>query len=1430
MTPRNSMPAGCLRLSFAFTLLLSLVGGGLAELGWAADASTAAAIEVGPVVIVPPVDRLPVIRPPVLIPPVLDPTVVVPPVVVPPVVVPPQEPPSLFDRARVTEFSPSPGSRSVEPQDPIRALIQGTIVADSLELVVDGRRVGFGSVQWGSPPTTMLTYPVEQPWVPGTRHQGTLSFRVPSTNAPIEFRFEFWVRPPALAELTTVQSGAFVVEVEDFNFSGGASLPAANTMPPPITSLYRGRGAIHDVDYHRNDFGPFPESGPTPWNPYRTGIPAQPQGPSRYVPMIANNDPERELDLRRPGYRRGENYRIGWTTPGEWYNYGRRLVSNRVYTAYAAISHADLEPGRLSARLGQVTSLASRTHQTVKPLGRFEYPGSGEWGRNTLVPLVTEAGRPAFFSANAAGNTTLRLETSSGDIDWFVLTPLPELLARDRLADAPVHSNQTFRGVMRNTGFTREAGEPYHAGRFGGASAWSVWVPPFAGIATVSVEGSDFDGVLAVYTAPGTGTPRLADLRLVASNDDALEELNGRLTRRLDPRVAFNAVGGTRYYVVLDGVNASQGYAAISWSLVSNQGLPLPEVTLTKSPGSPSVVPNAPVVLDATAVLGSSSTNVASSYEWFHEGTRLNVPSVARLVLGPATASVVGTYAVRYTARPIGPSDYPARSVLAGPVGIQINTLGETNAAMLDKLELSRDPPGGSVSLLATAASGPRLQTDPSAPASAIFRGFSGAQIFSSSDASAQPDEPAHGGNAQAYESMWLRYTPIAGGKLEIDTTRANATVVAEAYGPGPGQTHPGDIGTFAAKRMPYDPERQQVPRGEILTFPCVANHQYAIATDRDAVPGIRIVTNHYTLNLGTINGFPPIQAGAAPVSLNLFASPGFASDALTDASVRVELPGPTLAGVSASVESGGKSLRVAVAALPTTANVIDLPIQVRRTHLDPLVQDVARGTLRLQVQPPPSVFRFVTEDRDTTGLAGAATYGGVGSPLTLDSSSTTPGWPAFEQWGRHKWPGLTLDKDPRALPLEPNGAFAPCWYASTRMSTVLQPPDSTRTRLTLYFVDWDTLNQRVQSVSVRRTDLPGRPLLGAPQVLRNFHQGVFLTWDVPGAVELQITNLASTVTLNAVLTAIYWRQPLAGSAGAVATIESTVAGNEGPKVFGEDRGPITHQGGGALSAPPPMFAGGKTHLWNSAPFEADPRAVGSLAALRFVPCWYTTANIMSARLVPPTPGPHRLALYFVDWDTANARRQRVTVRDASVAGGSSHATTLLRFRNGVYLVYDAPGAVDLTLENLAPSPNAVLSAIYWGAIPPGPSHEAVGPVAFAESNVTSPETKAGLALSGSLREPWSAASAEPLAASAFDHSAGARLALHRVDDRFDLELSAGPASTWVLEASMDGADWTPLRPILCDEQGRGRFALPEAPSGRSAFFRVRAVEPRTGP
>ena len=126
-------------------------------------------------------------------------------------------------------------------------------------------------------------------------------------------------------------------------------------------------------------------------------------------------------------------------------------------------------------------------------------------------------------------------------------------------------------GQLSNTGATKEAGEPAHAGNSGGRSLWWTWVAPASGQATVSTDGSTFRTLLAAYTGNSVN-----GLSLVASNAAGVGATGTNIT--------FQAVAGWNYHFAVDGYVGSGGMASLAISLAGTQ-LPVQLVQAQREAG-----------------------------------------------------------------------------------------------------------------------------------------------------------------------------------------------------------------------------------------------------------------------------------------------------------------------------------------------------------------------------------------------------------------------------------------------------------------------------------------------------------------------------------------------------------------------------------------------------------------------------------------------------------------------------------------------------------------------------------------------------------------------------------------------------------------------------------------------------------------------------
>ena len=118
--------------------------------------------------------------------------------------------------------------------------------------------------------------------------------------------------------------------------------------------------------------------------------------------------------------------------------------------------------------------------------------------------------------------------------------------------------------------------------------------------------------------------------------------------------------------------------------------------------------------------------------------------------------------------------------------------------------------------------------------------------------------------------------------------------------------------------------------------------------------------------------------------------------------------------------------------------------------------------------------------------------------------------------------------------------------------------------------------------------------------------------------------------------------------------------------------------------------AGHSSWIWNSS--TTDPAALLRAADnTRLAACWYS-ATQFEIQLSFTDNLPHRVALYFLDWDKAG-RRQILDIFHSDT-GALLATRTIENFQNGIYTVFDLQGRVTLRLR--PQTVNAVISGIFF--------------------------------------------------------------------------------------------------------------------------------------
>ena len=135
----------------------------------------------------------------------------------------------------------------------------------------------------------------------------------------------------------------------------------------------------------------------------------------------------------------------------------------------------------------------------------------GPGGTATSASTTTLAAGSHTVTAVYSGDANFTGSTSAG----LTQTVSPPITTNnDNFANRTVISGTSATLSGSNSGATKEAGEPNHAGNAGGKSVWWTWTAPSDGTVTIDTAGSSFDTLLAVYTGTSVSGPDPCPRRL----------------------------------------------------------------------------------------------------------------------------------------------------------------------------------------------------------------------------------------------------------------------------------------------------------------------------------------------------------------------------------------------------------------------------------------------------------------------------------------------------------------------------------------------------------------------------------------------------------------------------------------------------------------------------------------------------------------------------------------------------------------------------------------------------------------------------------------------------------------------------------------------------------------------------------------------------
>lgn len=267
----------------------------------------------------------------------------------------------------------------------------------------------------------------------------------------------------------------------------------------------------------------------------------------------------------------------------------------------------------------------------------------------------------------------------------------------------------------------------------------------------------------------------------------------------------------------------------------------------------------------------------------------------------------------------------------------------------------------------------------------------------------------------------------------------------------------------------------------------------------------------------------------------------------------------------------------------------------------------------------------------------------------------------------------------------------AACWFDWEALELEVNLPGVPQA-LALYFLDWGTAGERVQTVEL--IDAATGRVLDRQRVAA-FSAGRWLKWWARGALRLRIIPETSNAVLSGVAVGA-----AADHFASFAAADSTTRG-DWSAAYGS-RGAVL------LFDPPFLPDGtrlrvGTTNTWSWEEFLADPRAPHLPDSLvRRAACWYADESF-PLDLDLTESGPRQVALYFLDWGTDNQRHQRIKVTDADT-GRLLDERDIAGFGGGRHLRWLVGGRVRFEINAVAL--NAVLSGIFLD-VPAAPASAA---------------------------------------------------------------------------------------------------------------------------
>jgi immunoglobulin I-set domain protein len=388
-----------------------------------------------------------------------------------------------------------------------------------------------------------------------------------------------------------------------------------------------------------------------------------------------------------------------------------------------------------------------------------------------------------------------------------------------------------------NTNATMETGEPQTGGKPGGHSVWVSWVAPTNGVVIFDTFGSTFDTLLSAYYFNSTNDTTFDKLNQAARDDDDSP------TFAPQSRILFGAVAGQHYEIAVDGYYGAVGDITLNWSFTSVTSAP-PIVIST--PNDRALQLGQPVTLSVNL---QPAPGMQLNWRFNGEDVESDLDTNgATLFIPSLQATNIGRYSLRISLESDNGSSIRYETT---PTELQVNSEGQTNALAQDKLLDSQTSPfigedgdtNSPLSMTLTRPPGVR-------PLIGVVRGYNGSQIFDTTYATTDPNEPPHCGVIGG-SSYWLMYEPPTNGTVTLDTVGSTYDTVMEAY------TFNGNLTNFSSYSdlisLACNNDFSTVQGPSRVQFPVMTTRQYLIVVD-----GVNGARGTAYLNYSLNTNLPP--------------------------------------------------------------------------------------------------------------------------------------------------------------------------------------------------------------------------------------------------------------------------------------------------------------------------------------------------------------------------------------------------------------------------------------------------------------------------------------------------------------------------------------------------------------------------------------------